>query len=43
MLKQFSGSLYAVLLVIFSAAGVMAADFSVYSADIVSESSGMTQ
>ena len=42
MLKQFSGSLYAVLLVIFSAASVMAADLSVYSADIVSESSAMT-
>jgi hypothetical protein len=42
MLKQFSGSFYAVLLVIFSAASVMAADFSVYSADMVSESSGVT-
>ena len=42
MLKQVSVSLYAVLIVIFSVAGVMAADLSIYSADIVTETSSGT-
>jgi outer membrane lipoprotein-sorting protein len=42
MLKPVSVSLYSVLFIIFSVAGVMAADLSVYSADIVTETSGMT-